>query len=98
MLFNAITTALSHPSMMLIIAAITLLLNIFLMWNNNKRFKKKELDKKADVLYVDKEIRMVRKETGLEIKRVEKIQESNLDFLKDMSEKINFIYQKHYKP
>jgi len=76
---------------MLFIAAFTFVLNVSLAKKSNERFKHNEMKKKADVTYVDKEIETVNNRIDTEIGHIKKI-------LEDISRKIEFIYQKHYKP
>lgn len=87
-----------YPLAMLLLGIGSLVLNIYLAKRYNERFKRDEMSKKADKIYVDKEIKKIEKETDLKIQIIREGQEetrSTLDYIRD---RIDKIYDKHYEP
>jgi len=83
---------------MLILTLIGTMLNLYLAKRSNDRFKKEEMDKKADVVFVEKEIARVEKTTDLKIKAISEHQEEHKTLLEHIVQRIDFIYETHYKP
>lgn len=91
-----------YPLIMVFLALLTLILNFFLAKKSNERFKRKEMDKKADVIYVDKRIDEVNKDINTQINHTNEVfknaNEETKALIENMARQVNFIYQKHYKP
>jgi len=83
---------------MLVIGAITVSLNLWLAKKSNIRFKKEQMDLKADIKYVDKENRRIERETDLKLEIVKESQEEFYAIIDKMGKQINYIYEKHYTP
>lgn len=59
---------------------------------------RKERAKFATMEYVKKENKRIEKETAFMIESVKEAQEERTAMLETMAKRIEFIYQKHYKP
>jgi len=86
-----------YPLIMLFLAVVSLVLNLTLAKRSNERFKRDEMNKKADKIYVDSEIKKSEKNTDLKIRVLMEAQEEIKSTLDTMSSQVNWIYQKHYK-
>ena len=86
-----------YPLIMLFLAVVSLVLNLTLAKRSNERFKRDEMKKKADKIYVDSEIKKSEKNTDLKIRVLMEAQEEIKSTLDTMSSQVNWIYQKHYK-
>jgi hypothetical protein len=84
-------------ALMGVLAAITTAYNIYIVKRSNARFKRTEMDKKADKSYVDDEISNVEKRTDLKIESLKESQEETNTILEHMSKQVDFIYQAHFK-
>lgn len=98
MLLVSIVSALQEPQIMLAIAGTTLILNLFVAWKGAVLYKKKEMDKKASIGYVDDQIKAVRKEGDLQIEAIHQSNEETRSLIENMSKQVQFIYEKHYTP
>ena len=98
MVYTINYTAALYPALMLVIGAITVSLNLWLAKKSNIRFKKEQMDLKADIKYVDKENRRIERETDLKLEIVKESQEEFYAIIDKMGKQINYIYEKHYTP
>ena len=98
-MFILFTLSEATPSIIMIaIAIITLFLNIIVAKRSNERFKQKEMKSKADIIYVDKEIKNSEKNTDLKLKLLLQSNEETKATIEAMSKQVNYIYKRHYKP
>ena len=86
-----------YPAMMLLIAVATFVTNIYVTKKANAKFKREQMDAKADITYVDKEIESVNEKTDLKIELLKQSNEENKTLLEHIVNRIDTIYDKHYK-
>lgn len=58
----------------------------------------KFFNQKADIKYVDKQVKMAKEDCENKIKEHEKVNDQTLQIVKEIQKRVNFIYEKHYKP
>jgi cell division protein FtsB len=87
-----------YPLVMLGISALTFGLNAWVVRRSNLRFKKTEMDKKADVIFVEEKIAGVNNRINTEVRHMKELEEERTALLENINRKVEFIYEKHYKP
>ena len=97
MVCNIMASQIWLSLIMVFIVAASTALQFYLAKRSNDKFKREEMSKKADKIYVDNEIRKVEKETDLKIKIIKQSQEEYMTLLEDIQAKVTFIHQKHWK-
>lgn len=91
----------THSTIMMSIAIFTFIMNGTIIIVSNRRYKIKQLSKKADFIYVDKEISRVKEDFNTQIGYLRSEQRSFNEeqhaLLEHINKKVDFIYQKHFK-
>lgn len=97
------------PSIAVLIAFASFILNLYVVKKNNNRAQQRKIEKKADITYVEAvEQRLLEKieendRTMLEkinnqYKHIREYQEELMAIHSKTQEQVQFIYERHYKP
>ena len=97
MLCNINMSAIVYPLLMLLVGMLSLAVNVFLAKKSNDKFKREQMDKKADKIYVDDKLKSLDREFCIKLQSYSESTEETRTLLENMSKQVNWIYQKHYK-